>query len=69
MAPIEVHSKEEFKKYAENAIECRVYRDTKKSIAKIKARTKKKLVTIKVPLEQLESFLSDINCENIIEIK
>ncbi len=69
MAPIEVFSKEEFKKYAEKAIECRIYRDHKRSIAKIKARTKKKLITIKIPLDQLESFLSDIKCENIVEIK
>ena len=69
MAPIEVFDKEEFKKYVENAIECRVYRDVKKGIAKVKARTKRKLVTIKIPLDELDSFLQEINCPSIVEIK
>ncbi len=67
--PIEVFDKEEFKKYVEKAIECRVYRDEKKGIAKVKARTRKKLVTIKISLEELDAFLQEINCPNIIEIK
>lgn len=68
MAPMEVFDKEEFKKYVSLAVECRVYRDEKKGIAKVKARTKSKLVTIKIPLNELEDFLKEINCENIVEI-
>jgi len=67
MSPIEVFDKEEFKKYVEKAEECRVYRDTKKNIAKVKAKTKHKLVTIKIPLNELDSFLQEINCQNIRE--
>ncbi|RLG81539.1 MAG: 5'-nucleotidase [Thermoprotei archaeon] len=69
MSPTEVFTKEEFKKYAEIATECRVYKDDRKGIAKIKARTKRKLVTIKVPLDELDSFLQDVNCPEVIEIK
>ncbi len=69
MAPIEVFDKEEFKKYVEQAIKCIVYRDEKKKIAKVKARTKRKLVTIKIPLDELDGFLSEINCPEIVEIK
>ena len=67
--PIEVFSRKEFKKYVEQAIECRVYRDLKKGIAKVKARTKSKLVTIKIPLDELDGFLQEINCSNLVEIK
>ncbi|MET1160626.1 MAG: 5'-nucleotidase [Thermoprotei archaeon] len=66
---MEVFSKEEFKKYVEIAEECRVYRDVKRGIAKVKARTKRKLVTIKIPLDELDAFLKEINCPKIIEIK
>ncbi|OYT39819.1 MAG: 5'-nucleotidase [Desulfurococcales archaeon ex4484_58] len=69
MCPIEVKDKDEFKKYVKLAIECRVYRDPKRNIAKVKARTKSKLVTIKIPLEELDSFLQEINCPEVIEIK
>jgi len=66
--PIEVFDKEVFKKYASIAVKCIVYRDSKKGIAKVKARTKKKLVTIKVPLSELDSFLNEIKCPEITEI-
>lgn len=68
MAPMEVFDKEEFKKYVEHAVKCIVYKDVKKGIAKVKARTKSKLVTIKIPLEELDAFLSEINCPEIEEI-
>ncbi len=66
--PIEVSDREEFKKIAQEAIECRVVRDEKKGVAKVKARTKKRLVTIKVPLGELDNFLQELGCENIVEI-
>lgn len=66
--PIEVSDREEFKKYVALAQECRVYRDVKRSIAKVKARTKGKLVTIKVKLDELDSFLNEIKCTNVVEL-
>jgi len=66
--PVEVFDKEVFKKYASIAVKCIVYRDSKKGIAKVKARTKRKLVTIKVPLSELDSFLNEIQCPEITEI-
>jgi large subunit ribosomal protein L38e len=67
--PMEVFDKELFKKYASMAVECRVYRDVKRGIAKIKARTKRRLVTIKIPLDEVDSFLTELGCENIVDIK
>lgn len=66
--PVEVFDLEEFKRIAKEAIECRVYRDQKKGIAKLKARTKRKLVTIKIPLNKLNDILSQLECRNVIEI-
>lgn len=65
--PIEVFDKEEFKKYVALAVECRIYRDVKRNIAKVKARTKSKLVTIKVKLDELDNFLNEIKCVNVVE--
>jgi len=66
--PVEVFDLEEFKKIVKGAIECRVYRDQKKGIAKLKAKTKRKLVTIKVPLNELNNILSQLECKNLVEI-
>lgn len=67
MVPMEVTDKEVFKKIVERAVECRVYKSSDKGFAKIKARTKSKLVTIKIPLDELEAFLKDLRCQNIVE--
>lgn len=69
MSPMEVFDKEEFKKYVEQAITCIVYRNEDNGIAKVKARTKRKLVTIKIPLKELDEFLNEIKCPEIIEVK
>ncbi len=66
--PMEVSDRELFKKIASNAIECRVYRDHKRGVAKVKARTKRRLVTIKIPLDEVDSFLGELGCENVVEI-
>ncbi len=66
--PMEVFDKEEFNKIAAGAIECRVVRDEKNGIAKVKARTRRRLVTIKIPLDELDGFLQELNCENLVEI-
>lgn len=66
--PMEVTDRELFKEIASRAIECRVYRDVKRGIAKVKARTRRRLVTIKISLDEVDSFLQELNCANIVEI-
>jgi len=66
--PVEVFDKEVFKKYASIAVKCIVYKDTKRGVAKVKARTKRKLVTIKVPLSELEAFLNEVKCPEVVDI-
>ena len=63
--PVEIKDKEEFKKIAEKAIECRVKKDEKKGIVKIKARTKRYLYTIKLKSDEAESFIKELKCEKI----
>jgi|YelNatPaOPRAMG01_1025707.scaffolds.fasta_scaffold17506_5 large subunit ribosomal protein L38e len=65
--PIEVRDQEEFIKISEKASECRVIRKPKEGIAKVKARTKRYLYTIKVPLDQVDDFLKKLKCQNIKE--
>jgi len=66
--PIEIYDKEEFIAISERAIECRVKKLEDEGIAKVKARTKKKLYTIKVKLDELDDFLKKLKCKNIVEI-
>lgn len=63
--PKEVVNPEEFIKITERAIECRVVKLEKEGVAKVKARTKRYLYTIKVPLNQLDEFLKKLKCQNI----
>jgi methyl coenzyme M reductase subunit C len=66
--PVFVKDLEEFKKYAEKAVECRVVRDRKKNVGKIKARTKRYLYTLVVPLDKLDDIIKSIKCSNMVEI-
>ena len=66
--PIFVTSEEEFMKIAERARECRVKRLEKEGVAKVKARTKRYLYTIKIPLERLEEFLKNLKCPQVVEV-
>jgi len=66
--PIFLKDLEEFKKVAERAIECRVVRDEKKKVGKLKARTKRYLYTYIAPLEKLDEIVKGIKCQNIVEI-
>ncbi len=66
--PIEVYDKEEFIKITERAEECRVVVNEKRNIAKVKARTKRYLYTIKVKPEELDDFLKQLKCGKIYEI-
>lgn len=66
--PIFLKDLEEFKKVAEKAVECRVVRDKKRNVGKLKARTKRYLYTYVVPLEKLDEVVKNIKCNNIVEI-
>ncbi|HDN75504.1 MAG TPA: 5'-nucleotidase [Acidilobales archaeon] len=66
--PIEVKDKEKFIEISSRAQECRVVKDEKKGIAKVKARTKRYLYTIKIPLDELTDFLKKVKCSKIVEI-
>ena len=66
--PIFLKDLEEFKKVAERAIECRVVRDEKKKVGKLKARTKRYLYTYIAPLEKLDEIVKGIKCQNIVEV-
>ncbi len=56
--PVEVRSKEDFMNVASRAIEIRVKKG--EEYAKVKARTKKYLYTLKVALNELESLINEL---------
>jgi len=66
--PIFIANEEEFVKITERAKECRVKKLEKEGVAKVKARTKRYLYTIKIPLEKLEEFLKRLKCPEIVEV-
>ncbi len=59
----------EFKEKASKAVECRLVRREKEGIAKLKARTKRYLYTVKVPLDKVDQLVSELGCKNLKEIK
>jgi large subunit ribosomal protein L38e len=63
--PKEVKDPEEFVRISERAVECRVVKLEEEGVAKVKARTKRYLYTIKIPLSQLEEFIKKLKCQNI----
>ncbi|MCE4614548.1 MAG: 5'-nucleotidase [Desulfurococcales archaeon] len=60
---------DKFKEKAGKALECRLVKKEKKGIAKIKARTKRYLYTVKVPLDKADELVNELGCENLVEIK
>ncbi len=66
--PIEVKSLEELEKIAQKGIECRVKRNNKDGMAKIKVRTNKYLYTYKVEKDRVDEILTKLNCKNIIDL-
>ncbi|MDT7889872.1 MAG: 5'-nucleotidase [Desulfurococcales archaeon] len=66
--PIFIKDLEEFKRVAEKAIECRVVKNEKKKIGKLKARTKRYLYTYIAPLDKIDEIVKSIKCQNIVEI-
>ena len=63
---------DEFKEKAKKARECRLVRKEKQGTAKIKARTKRYLYTVKVPIDKADGLvkeLRDQGCENLVEVK
>ncbi|MEM2024731.1 MAG: 5'-nucleotidase [Desulfurococcaceae archaeon] len=67
--PREISDAEEFIRISERALECRVIKLDKEGIVKIKARTKRCLYTIKIPLSNLEDYLKKLKCQNIKQIQ
>ncbi len=65
--PLEVKDEEQAIKLGSVAVECRVKRLEKGGVAKIKFRTKKYLLTYKIPLERLDDFLSKLKCK-VVEV-
>jgi large subunit ribosomal protein L38e len=63
--PREVKDPEEFVKISERAVECRVVKLENEGVAKVKARTRRYLYTIKIPLSNLDDFLKKLKCQNI----
>jgi large subunit ribosomal protein L38e len=63
--PKEITSREEFIRITERAVECRVVKNEKEGVAKIKARTPRYLYTIKIPISELDEFLKQLKCQNI----
>ena len=66
--PVEILNKEKFIEISERASECRVVKNEKKKVAKVKARTKRYLYTIKLGISELNDFLKDLKCNKIVEI-
>ena len=68
--PVEIYSWEEFVEISKRALECRVKRDKKKGIVKVKARTKRVLYTIKLKVDEgeLEKKLAELGCPKIVDI-
>ena len=58
--PKEITDRDKFMEIVERAEEIRVKKLDKEGIAKVKARTKRYLYTIKIPLGQLDEFLQKI---------
>lgn len=66
--PVEVYDKNKFIELSARAEVCRVVKKEEEKIAKVKARTKKYLYTIKIPLNELEEFIKQLKCKEIVEI-
>ncbi|AFZ69807.1 Ribosomal L38e protein family [Caldisphaera lagunensis DSM 15908] len=66
--PIEVKSLEELEKIAQKGIECRVKRNNKDGMAKIKVRTNKYLYTFKVEKDKVDEILTKLNCKNVVDL-
>ncbi len=62
--PREVCDREEFLGIVERASLIRVKRVEREGVAKVKARTKRYLYTIKIPLKELDSFIGKIQERN-----
>ena len=58
--PVELYSKEDFLRVVERALEIRVKAYEDKGFAKVKARTRKYLYTIKVSIDELDGFINEI---------
>jgi len=64
--PVEVKDWKEFVKISARASECRVKYTRKGNVAKIKARTRRVLYTIKVEKDKVEELLKELKCPRIV---
>ncbi len=66
--PVEVYDRSKFIEISSRAELCRVVRREKEGIAKVKARTKRYLYTIKIPVNELEEFIKQLKCKELVEV-
>lgn len=66
--PVEIYDKNKFIEISSRAEVCRVVKKEKENIAKVKARTKRYLYTIKIPINELDEFLKQLKCKEIVEV-
>ncbi len=66
--PVELSGWEEFVRVSARAIECRVKYARKGGFAKIKARTRRVLYTIKVPKDKVEELVGELKCRRIVYV-
>ncbi|MCE4600210.1 MAG: 60S ribosomal protein L38 [Desulfurococcales archaeon] len=64
--PVEIKDWKEFVEISGRAIECRVKQARKGDVAKIKARTRRVLYTIKVDKSRVEELVKELKCKKIV---
>lgn len=66
--PVEIKDWNEFVEISSRALECRVKYARKGNVAKIKARTRRVLYTIKVEKDKVEELVKELKCPRIVFI-
>ncbi|MEM1644666.1 MAG: hypothetical protein QXL96_02140 [Ignisphaera sp.] len=68
--PVFISDENKFLEIAKNAIECRVKKVEKKSIVKLKARTKRYLYTYAISMDKANAVMEKLKsvCKNIKEV-
>ena len=64
--PVELKDWGEFVRVSERAVECRVKYARRGDVAKIKARTRRVLYTIKVDRGRVEELIKELKCPRIV---
>lgn len=68
--PVFILDENKFLEVAKNAIECRIKRDEKKGVVKLKARTKRYLYTYAVTMDKADATIEKLKavCKDIKEV-